>query len=333
MDNRPRQILKQLLAQHGPVLCDHPSRCRSLLLDTLQGACEAEIIALFLTLQYGMVQELRTRVPLDETATRWAIEAWAAALGIPLPVPSPLAPSSSPPLPTPSPTGRNSIGMEFVLIHAGEFLMGSNDKFYSERPDHPVHRVRISKPFYLGQYEVTQGQWQMIMEDNPSLFQGDSNLPVEHVSWEDVQELLRKMNAHEGSARYRLPTEAEWEYAARAGTTTAYSFGHDSHQLSEYAWYRENSENKSHPVGQKKPNPWGLYDMHGNVWEWVQDWYGLSTAGTAADPVGPPWGLSRVFRGGSWFSDAWYCQSAYYNGVRPSTRNGYLGFRLLREVQ
>jgi formylglycine-generating enzyme required for sulfatase activity len=183
MDDRPRQILKQLLAQYGPALCDHPGRCRGLLLDSLRGACEAESNALFLTLQYGMVQELRmavgtrppellleqlvqklrTRMPLDETATRWAIEAWAAALGIPLPVPSPLASSSSPPLPTPSPTWRNSIGMEFVLIQPGEFSMGSraSEAYNNERP---AHTVRLTNAFYLGKYEVTEAQWNAVME-------------------------------------------------------------------------------------------------------------------------------------------------------------------------
>ena len=216
------------------------------------------------------------------------------------------------------------------MIHAGEFLMGSHDGPDDEQP---LHTVRISKPFYLGRYEVTQGQWQIIMGHNRSRFQSDAALPVERVSWEDVQKFLRRLNAKEGVSTYRLPTEAEWEYVARAGTTAAYSFGNDPRQLSEYAWYGENSGNKTHPVGQKKPNPWGLYDMHGNVWEWVQDWYGLSTAVPAVDPAGPPSGLSRVFRGGSWLSDAWYCRSAYHNGVQPSTRYGYLGFRLLREIQ
>ena len=139
------------------------------------------------------------------------------------------------------------------------------------------------------------------MGDNPSRFKGDT-MPVEHVSWEDAQKFIERLNAKEGGPKYRLPTEAEWEYAARAGTTTAYSFGANASQLGEYAWFSENSVSTMHPVGQKKPNPWGLYDMHGNVWEWVHDWYSgdayKASTSTAVDPKGPSTGSSRVYRGG-----------------------------------
>jgi formylglycine-generating enzyme required for sulfatase activity len=216
-----------------------------------------------------------------------------------------------------------------VLIHAGEFLMGSHDGADDEQP---LHTVRISKPFYLGQYEVTQGQWQIIMGHNRSRFQGDTTLPVERVSWEDVQEFLGRLNAKEGASTYRLPTEAEWEYAARAGTTTTYSFGNDTRQLEEYAWYRKNAGDHTHPVGQKKPNAWGLYDMHGNVWEWVQDWYGAYAAGTVVDPAGPSAGSERVRRGGSWYDAASSCRSAYRYEAAPSRRIVNVGFRLLQMV-
>jgi formylglycine-generating enzyme required for sulfatase activity len=171
------------------------------------------------------------------------------------------------PVPAAEKTWSNSIGMDFVLIPAGKFMMGSDT---GDNDEKPVHEVRISKPFYLGKYEVTQGQWQAVLGNNPSNFKGDANLPVGNVSWEDVQEFIRKLNAKEGGTKYRLPTEAEWEYAARAGTTTAYSYGNDVSQLKEYAWYAENAGGKTHPVGQKEPNAWGLHDKHGNVWEWVQ---------------------------------------------------------------
>jgi formylglycine-generating enzyme required for sulfatase activity len=199
----------------------------------------------------------------------------------------------------------------------------------------PPHQVRISTPFYLGNYEVTQGQWQAVMGQNPSQFKGDALLPVENVSWKDVQEFLRRLNAREGGPKYRLPTEAEWEYAARAGTSTAYSFGDSERQLREYAWYDGNSGNKTHPVGQKKPNEWGLYDMQGNVWEWVQDWYGKDSYTSAAvtDPQGPPSGSHRVIRGGSWYYGAGSCRSAYRGHYGPGYRGGHLGFRLLREVR
>ena len=222
--------------------------------------------------------------------------------------------------------------MQFVRIEAGTFLMGSN-AWYAVSSAEPVHQVRISKAFYLGTYAVTQGQWQAIMGTNPSRFKVDPNLPVEKVSWEDVQEFIRQLNAKEGGATYRLPTEAEWEYAARAGTTMAYSFGDDPRQLREYAWYGENSGDETHPVGQKKPNPWGLYDMHGNVWEWVQDWHGRYTAGTAVDPAGPSSGSSRVNRGGGWLGDASPCRSADRYGSAPGLRLGSLGFRLLRTAE
>ncbi|MCL2122613.1 MAG: formylglycine-generating enzyme family protein, partial [Desulfovibrionaceae bacterium] len=167
-------------------------------------------------------------------------------------------------------TYTNSIGIKFVLIPAGSFLMGSDARALNEKPPHRVH---ISKPFYLGKFEVTQEQWQAVMGNNPSRFKGPDN-PVEGVSWEDVREFIQRLNEKEGHRRYRLPTEAEWEYAARGGTSSRWSFGDDAGLLDQYAWYKDNSEDTTHPVGQKKSNPWGLHDMHGNVFEWVQDWYG-----------------------------------------------------------
>ena len=222
----------------------------------------------------------------------------------------------------------NSIGMKFIHIPAGEFMMGSDEYGDGEIP---VHEVNISKPFYLGTYPVTQCEWKMIMEDNPSEFKGD-NLPVERVSWDDVQEFIRKLNAKEGTDKYRLPSEAEWEYAARSGTITRYSFGDDEGKLGEYAWYSSNSNCTTHPFGQKKPNSWGLYDMHGNVWEWVQDWYHSDYTGAPTD--GSAWekggGSARVFRGGGWNGYARNCRSAIRYYVDTGLRGCNLGFRLLR---
>jgi formylglycine-generating enzyme required for sulfatase activity len=229
-------------------------------------------------------------------------------------------------------THRNSIGMEFVLIPAGTFQMGSDDSD-ARVNEKPVHTVRITQPFYLDKYEVTQGQWQAVMGNNPSKFTGDANRPVESVSWDDVQEFIRRLNAREGGATYRLPTEAEWEYAARAGTTTHWSFGDEASQLGRYAWCGENAGRQTHPVGQLQPNPWGLYDMHGNVWEWVQDWYGSYASGTAVDPAGPSSGSDCVYRGGGWSSDASGSRSAIRVDGPPWGRSIDLGFRLLRVAQ
>ncbi|MEA3324727.1 MAG: formylglycine-generating enzyme family protein [Euryarchaeota archaeon] len=225
--------------------------------------------------------------------------------------------------------------MKFTLIPAGEFMMGSEDGFDDEKP---VHKVRIGKPFYLGTYPVTQAEWKAVMGNNPSHFKGD-DLPVESVSWDDVQEFIKKLNEKEGTDKYRLPSEAEWEYACRAGTNTRYSFGDSESKLGDYAWYDYNSGSKTHPVGKKKPNPGGLYDMHGNVWEWVQDRWHSNYDGAPTD--GSAWesgdGAHRVLRGGSWGGNARYCRSAdrrhddpgYRNSNDPGYRRDYLGFRLL----
>jgi formylglycine-generating enzyme required for sulfatase activity len=169
------------------------------------------------------------------------------------------------------------------------------------------------------------------MGSNPSEFKGRTN-PVEKVSWDDVQVFINSLNQKEGHKRYRLPTEAEWEYAARAGSTSAYSFGDDPRQLKDYAWYRNNSELKTHPVGKKKPNSWGLYDMYGNVWEWVQDWFDdkYYRESPSIDPIGMigTLGPLRVYRGGSWGNDARYVRSAYRGDDSPGLRYSYLGFRL-----
>jgi formylglycine-generating enzyme required for sulfatase activity len=192
----------------------------------------------------------------------------------------------------------NSIGMKFVLIPAGEFTMGSPENEQGRDSNEPQHKVKITKPFYMQTTEVTQAQWKAVMGNNPSYFKGN-DLPVETVSWDDAQEFIKKLSAKEG-VKYRLPTEAEWEYACRAGSTTKFYFGEDESKLDEYAWYHNNSDGKTHPVGQKKPNAWGLYDMHGNVWEWCQDWYGADyyKNSPAEDPQGPASAESRVLRGG-----------------------------------
>jgi len=203
-----------------------------------------------------------------------------------------------------------------------------------EDPDEwPVHSVTIERAYYLGKYEVTQEQWSEVMGSNPSYFKGE-NRPVEKVSWNDIQEFIKKLNEIESTNKYRLPSEAEWEYAAQAGTTTRYSFSNDDSDLGDYAWYDSNSGSETHSVGQKQPNPWDLYDIHGNVWEWVQDRYHSSYDGAPTD--GSAWengsGSIRVLRGGCWAYGARGCRSAYRGSSDPVHRNGNIGFRLLQEV-
>ncbi len=231
----------------------------------------------------------------------------------------------------------NSIGMKLKLIPAGEFLMGSPadeaDRYDNEGPQ---HKVRITKPFYIGMTEVTQGQWVSVMGTKPwdgkEYVQEGDDYPAVYVSWDDAVAYCEKLNTKE-SKSYRLPTEAEWEYACRGGTDAAYSFGASSGSLADYAWFSENagdiSEKYAHTVGTKKQNPLGLHDMHGNVWEWCADAY--DAAYYASSPANdPPGAMSsdRVLRGGSWSSGAAYCRSAGRNAYEPTYRANSNGFRL-----
>jgi formylglycine-generating enzyme required for sulfatase activity len=225
-----------------------------------------------------------------------------------------------------------TIGAKFVLIPAGTFAMGSPSNEPGRGSDETLHQVTISKPFYIQTTELTQGQWQKVMGSNPSYFKDcGGDCPVERVSWNDVQDFIRKLNKMEGIDKYRLPTEAEWEYAARSGGKVEEYAGTNSESaLGDYAWYNANSGSKTHTVGQKLPNSLGLYDMSGNVWEWVQDWYGDYLPGSVTDPVGPSSGSYRVFRGGSWLSHALLCRATSRNNSAPELRRYLLGFRLVK---
>jgi formylglycine-generating enzyme required for sulfatase activity len=223
----------------------------------------------------------------------------------------------------------NSIGMKLVWIPPGEFMMGSPSSEKGREDDEgPVHRVKISKGFWMGQTEVTQSQWQVVMGNNLSGFKGDK-LPVERVSWNEAVEFCEKLSSKEGRT-YRLPTEAEWEYACRAGTQARFCFGDAESSLGSYAWYGDNSDDKTHPVGQKEPNAFGLYDMHGNVWEWCGDWYDdkYYSESPGVDPPGPKTGSSRVLRGGSWDHDPWRCRSADRIRSAPGYQSFHYGFRV-----
>jgi formylglycine-generating enzyme required for sulfatase activity len=225
-------------------------------------------------------------------------------------------------------------GMKFVLIPAGEFDMGSSSEENSRLDsEFPIHKVTIKDSFYLGMSAVTQKQWEIIMGNNPSHFKG-KNRPVEMVSWKEVQEFIIRLNEKEETDKYRLPSEAEWEYACRAGTQTKCFFGEDESKLNEYVWNAGNSSGKTHVIGCKKPNPWGLYDTHGNVWEWVQDEWHDNYNGAPSD--GSVWNegnsFYRVSRGCSWFCNTEFCRSASRFKRNPESFFANIGFRLLREL-
>lgn len=261
----------------------------------------------------------------------------------------------------------NSIGMKLVLIPKGSFTMGSPIEQKIRAKEEVQHQVTISQDYYLGVTEVTQGQYKIVMGTNPSYFQkrvlrknDTSKHPVEQVSWDNAVEFCRKLSEvpeeKKAGRVYRLPTEAEWEYACRAGTKSAYNFGDDRRNLGDHAWFGNNSGTKTldsavlwhelkntpqdyldtllsegcatHPCGEKKANAWGLYDMHGNVFEWCSDWYSDYPKEAVTDPTGPKEGSFRVIRGGGWFISPANCRSAYRNGQRPSDGVVGNGFRL-----
>ena len=245
------------------------------------------------------------------------------------------------------------------------------DKYYFERlpTEAPRHRVKISKPFYLAMYQVIQAEYEKVMGANPSAFtetQVDVSTfqpslsnseakarvsdvkkvlgkdtrrhPVETVNWDEAMEFCRKLSAMpaERAARrvYRLPTEAEFEYACRAGTTTRWYCGDDEASLADVGWFNKNAGGMSHPVGEKKPNAWGLYGMHGNVYQWCSDWFSADyyKQSPPSDPTGPPAGSNRVVRGGNWFRDSSFCRSAYRNAHGPASRERHVGFRVVVAV-
>ncbi len=244
-------------------------------------------------------------------------------------------------------------GIAFVRIEPGEFTMGSERGQPDERP---VHRVRITKGFELGKFELTQAQWEAVMGANPSARTRCPDCPVTHVSWTDAQAFCARASELTGRT-WRLPTEAEWEYACRAGTTTTFSFGEDAELLEQHGWYFRNSGDaplpadttwdfnrafnldgwgcRAHPVGGKLPNAWGLHDMHGNVWEWCSDFYApesYAVPGRYADPVGPSYGERRVVRGGSWIIGAADCRSSARYSIEPNDRNAYYALRVARSL-
>ncbi len=227
----------------------------------------------------------------------------------------------------------DEIEMIFVEIPAGAFTMGSpDDEKDRDDDENPQHKVTLSKPFYLGQFEVTQNQWTAIMPSNPSKYQ-NSDHPVDSVLWDDCQRFIDKLNSL-GVGTFRLPTEAEWEYACRAKTSTRYYWGDDPHfvDMVDHAWFDYNSGRSTHPVGSKRPNPWGLYDMSGNVNEWCLDHYAPYTAAPKTDPLVDQ-GSLRIKRGGGFFDFSWNARSAARNPETDPSRLELLGLRVVREMK
>ena len=239
---------------------------------------------------------------------------------------------------------RNSLGMEFVLIPAGTFIMGSPQDEPHRSKSEVQHPVTITRPFYMQTTEVTLKQWWAIM--GKRFFgrrKGTDDMPVTKVSWHDCMKFIKKLNAQKEGV-YRLPTEAEWEYACRAGTPTAYSWGNridcsramygnnsrKSGECLKYLKSREMAVDGSAPVKSYPPNAWGLYDMHGNVWEWCIHWHGDYPARAVTNPIGPDSGTRKIRRGGSWFGDGYSCRSANRNVGHPASRYRTTGFRLVR---
>ena len=234
-----------------------------------------------------------------------------------------------------------SILANMVKCSAGSFMMGSPSGELGGNSDETQHQVTISKPFYIGKYEVTQKEFEAVMGTDPSKFRGE-NKPVECVSWNDAKEFCEKLNKYAKNIpqgyKFDLPTEAQWEYACRAGTTTSFNSGKNITIYSDYwqtcanldevGWYYSNSGSKTHEIGQKKPNAWGIFDMHGNVREWCKDWYGDYPSSSVTDPTGSNSGSDRVTRGGSWGINASFCRSANRRFFNPDLWRGIIGFRL-----
>ncbi|MDY3272768.1 MAG: formylglycine-generating enzyme family protein [Prevotella sp.] len=223
---------------------------------------------------------------------------------------------------------KDGISIDMARVEAGTFTMGATAEMKELYDDErPTHRVTLTNDYYIGKYEVTQALWQTVMGNNPSKFKGD-NLPVEQVKWKDCQKFLSKLNRITGKM-FRLPTEDEWEYAARGGNKSrGYQYS-GSNNLSDVAWYDNNSGNKTHAVGTKQPNELGIYDMSGNVLEWCQDRYGKYNSSSQVNPTGANSGSDRVFRGGSWISNAGNCRSSYRDYITLGGRDSYLGLRLV----
>ncbi len=221
------------------------------------------------------------------------------------------------------------VRLTMMRIPAGKFRMGSP---VGDAKEKPLHEVEITREFWLARTEVTQAQWEAVMGNNPSRFRGDPNRPVEQVTWEDCGRFVERLNVLVPRGNFRMPTEAEWEYACRAGAETEYSFGDAAKDLALHGWHQGNASGQTQPVARLKPNAWGLYDLHGNVWEWCTDWHGPYDARKASDPTGPRNGRDRATRGGCWSSSSGDLRCAKRGWGAPSRRDGFVGFRPARSI-
>jgi formylglycine-generating enzyme required for sulfatase activity len=222
-------------------------------------------------------------------------------------------------------------GMQFIFISPRTFMMGSPRNEAGRWANETQHKVKLTQGFYMQTTEVTQGQWREVMGNNPSVFvRCGSDCPVDNVYWGEAMEFIDRLNRLEGTTKYRLPTEAEWEFACRAGSTQMGAFGGNLNKLGDYGWYKDNSEGTTHPVAMLNPNTWGLYDMHGNVSEWCSDWFGPYPTRDVTDPQGPYSGKFRVARGGNWFFPARSSRAADRNENLPGDRSEYTGFRVVK---
>ncbi|MCA9214759.1 MAG: formylglycine-generating enzyme family protein [Planctomycetales bacterium] len=255
--------------------------------------------------------------PLTATEAQAEQESEAKRLGIPV-------------------TIKNEIGMEFSLIPRGDFTMGSPKNQKGHQPAEVQHKVTLTRSLYMATTEVTQAQWMQLMDENPSFVEGD-NYPVETITWDEAVEFCRRLSEKDG-ARYRLPTEAEWEYACRAGTNTAFHTGESlSSKEANFNGEKDDPQqgiyrDETTPVGGFAPNAWGLVDMHGNVWEWCADWHADYPKGAAIDPQGPTEGTTRIVRGGCWVNPSAVCRSANRGSTEPVSWNFHFGMRVVREI-
>jgi formylglycine-generating enzyme required for sulfatase activity len=356
LNEQPRKQLHFILLQYGRSVCQDAKRCealirdlcpeheleRNLLITALKAGVPQALldssaqVAIELTIK-SHAQRLHLQLGISEQFALWSVESWALSLNM-LTQPITQIQQPQPPAPKPKPQiiqtqttplsaqWRDPItGMEFVKIPKGSFMMGSPDDEANRRSNEKLHRVDIAHDFYLGKTLITQAQWQAVMGDNPSRFKGN-DLPVEQVSWLDVQHFIAQLN-HKTGQQYRLPTEAEWEYACRAGTSTPFYTGH---VLTDKEANFYGNVGKTSAVGSYPPNPWGLYDMTGNMWEWTTSVYDTNYKFSEQLSSNNDAKSQRVLRGGSWYNKPNSLRSAYRDFNTPDDRYNFIGFRLSR---